>query len=285
MNTQTALSSMRFFLIISFLIPFIGACDQEQMSPEQQEEYSSYQAYEVPPPPQKEEEETTQPDVSTQKVTRKLIKEGTFSFETNDLSATRKNIDSAILRFGGYLSKDQSNTYGNRVEQTLVVRVPADRFDSLVAAISQGVSAFDEKEIRVKDVTEEFVDVSARLTARKELEARYISLLKQAKTVTEILEIEEQLGEVREKIETMEGRLRFLKDRVGYSTLLLKFYQTTTYTKELGFGSRLAEGFSDGWDGLKGFFIGLVTVWPLWLIAGLLFWGIRRVRRSLRKKK
>lgn len=285
MNTQTALSSMRFFLIISFIIPLLGACEQEQMSPEQQEEYSSYQAYEVPPAPPQVEEETKQLVEPTQKVTRKLVKEGTIRFETIDLSTTRKNIDSAIQRFGGYLAKDQSRTYGNRIEQSLEIRVPAAHFDSLISAISVGVGAFDEVEIRVKDVTEQYVDISARLAARKELEARYISLLQQAKTVTEILEIEEQLGEVREKIESMEGRLRFLKDRVGYSTLLLKFYQTTTYTKELGFGSRLAEGFSDGWDGLKGFFIGLVTVWPLWLIAGLLFWGIRRVRRSLRKKK
>ena len=278
---------MRYFAILLILLS-LAACQAEQSSPEstmsvdettsldQLDEPPSLNEDTPPPPPQG----TPSKQVAPQKVTRKLIKEGNLRFETSDLAQTRKRVDQAIKRFDAYLAEDQSYTHSYQIQQSLLIRVPAAHFGSLVEAISVGVGTFDQKEVKVKDVTAQYIDITARLKTRKALEARYVGLLAQAKTVKEILEIERQIGEVREAIESMEGRLRYLKDQVAYSSLHLSFYETTSHSKKPGFGSRLADGFAGGWDGFKSFLVGIVAVWPLWIILALLFWGIRAVRRE-----
>ena len=76
-------------------------------------------------------------------------------------------------------------------------------------------------------MTEEFVDLKARLKAKKELEDRYLQLLEQAKNVKEMLEIERELSNIREEIEAKEGRLQYLQNKVTLSTIYINFYKTT----------------------------------------------------------
>ena len=81
--------------------------------------------------------------------------------------------------------------------------------------------------IYVKDVTEEYTDVVIRLKNKKEAEKRFLEILKQTKTIKEILDVEEHLREIREEIESKEGRLKFLNDQVSYSTINLSIYQVS----------------------------------------------------------
>ena len=70
-----------------------------------------------------------------------------------------------------------------------------------------------------QDVTEEYIDITARLKTKKELEARYLELLKKANKVEEIVSIEKEIGNLRSDIESIEGRLRYINNAVAYSTL------------------------------------------------------------------
>jgi hypothetical protein len=211
-------------------------------------------------------------------IERKLIKEGQVEFETDNLNATRKKIFEAVNKYKGYVSSDQEFKSPGRKSNTLIIRVPADNFDSLLSEATQGVKKFESKEIHVKDVTEEFIDIQARLKTKKEFELRYIDLLKQAKSVTEILEIEKQIGELRSDIESIEGRLKYLEDRVSFSTLTITFYESIP--DETEFGQQFKNGFRNGWDNLIWFFVALTNIWPFILIVLGLVIGIRIYRRK-----
>jgi len=210
-------------------------------------------------------------------VERKLIKVGRVEFETDNLSSTRKTIFDAVDAYKGYVSSDQEFKTPERISNTVIIRIPSDNFDNLLKDATQGVEKFESKEINVQDVTEEFLDVQARLKTKKELETRYLDILKQAKTVTEILEIEQQIGQLRSEIESIEGRLTYLQNQVSFSTLTMTFYESIPNQTE--FGQKFKNGFRNGWDNLIWFFVVLTNVWPFLLFGLGLIIGIRLYRK------
>jgi hypothetical protein len=211
-------------------------------------------------------------------VERKLIKEGQLEFESTDFSLTRKTIFEAIDKYKGYVSSDQEFNSPGRKSNTIIIRVPADNFDKLLQDATKGVERFDNKQITVKDVTEEFLDMQARLKTKKELENRYLEILKQAKNVKEILEIEKEIGQLREEIESVEGRLKYLLNRVSFSTLTITFYESiSTQTK---FGQEFKNGLSNGLNNLIWFFVMLTNVWPFIILGLVLIFGIRTYRKK-----
>jgi hypothetical protein len=133
----------------------------------------------------------------------------------------------------------------------------------------------------LQDVTEEFIDVEARLKAKKDLEARYLELLKLAKRVEEMLSIESQLSNVRAEIESMQGRLNFLRNQVDYSTIKISYYELTGV--DFGFASKFVHSLRNGWDNLLSFLIAVVNVWPfVLLLAGGIFL-FARYRKKVRR--
>lgn len=122
----------------------------------------------------------------------------------------------------------------------------------------------DHKDIRIKDVTEEFLDIQARLKTKKDLEQRYRDLLAKANSVSEILDVEKQIGALRADIESIEGRLHYLNDQSLLSTITITFYKSTPTS--ITYGNRFAEGFSNGWNNLMLFVVGLINIWPFILI-------------------
>ncbi len=231
-----------------------------------------------------DEEPTQQPeqakavsDEEQQQVERKLIKTGRIEFETDDIAETRNIIFASLDQHEGYISSDEENSYGGRRRNTIVVRVPADHFDVLLRDITAGVTKFDQKVIETKDVTEEFLDVEARLRTKKELEKRYLALLNRANSVSEILEVERELGTLRSEIESTEGRFRYLQSRVSFSTLSISIYQPIPDESE--FGQSLSEGFQHGWDSLATFFFFLLSIWPFLIMGTAAFFGIRMWRK------
>jgi hypothetical protein len=220
--------------------------------------------------------EQTAPDATT--VERKLIKTGQLSFETADLTNTRDAIESVCKRYKAYVSSENLTSYGDRQQHTLEIRIPANNYDSLALTIEALALKVENKSTNVQDVTEEFIDVEARLKTKKELELRYLDLLKQAKKIEEMIAIEGQLANVRGEIESMEGRLKYLSNQVNYSTLSLTYYQVVT--TEYGFFTKLTRGIAQGWVNLLDFIIILVNLWPFALIVAVVVWVVRRIKRS-----
>lgn len=225
--------------------------------------------------PQPSPEEASQN--SSEPVERKIIKEGSITFETDDLQATRQFILTTVAENGGYLAQDNAYNEYDRIQHQLVLRIPAGKFDTLLNKISASAKKLDSKNISAQDVTEEFIDVQARLKTKKELEKRYLELLKQAKKVDEILNIEREIGTLRSDIESIEGRLKYLTDKVSFGTLTVTYYQKTTAS--FGFGSKFGQALRNGWTNLGWFAIGVTSLWPFIVLGLVLFFVIRRMRR------
>lgn len=228
----------------------------------------------------------TEGDIEVQVETeQKIIKTARLAFETKDPVSTHEKILRLTKENKGFVQSDQSGKGYGRINYNLVIRVPADNFQGVIDGISDGVDYFDQKEVSRKDVTEEFVDLQARLNAKRKLEERYLQLLKQAKNVKEMLEIERELSGIREEIEAKEGRLHYLQNKVSLSTIHIEFYKTTT-TKgvSMSYSQKMMNALRGGWNGISVFFLGILYIWPLLLVFALLIYILRRYIKRVKRK-
>jgi hypothetical protein len=219
-----------------------------------------------------------------QPIEQKIIRDATLRFETSDMDETYARTISAAKKYGAQIQNDSETKEYNAVNRHLTVRIPNQHFDAFLADVGKGVTYFDQKEISSTDVTEEFIDVDARLKAKKKLEARYLELLGKAAKVSEMLEIERELANVREEIEAKEGRLRYMKNHIALSTFNIDFYKTlaTDGGATVSFGSKIWNAVKTGFNSISVFFIELLNNWPIILIlVVLILW----LRRKFRKRK
>jgi len=212
---------------------------------------------------------------------RKLIKNGTLSFETNDMEKTRKEIEKVYQEFNGYLASENHFNYGERLQHEQEIRIPCQYFDPFIQKIEKLGTKIENRHITTQDVTEEFIDVEARLKAKKDLEARYLDLLKLAKTVEDMLSIESQLANVRAEIESMEGRLNFLNNQVAFSTIKISYYELTGV--DFGFTSKFVHSIKNGWDNLLTFVIAMINVWPFLMLMGISTSLYMRYKKRVRR--
>lgn len=229
------------------------------------------------------EKDKTSTQRSTDKaepVDRKIIKEGEIRFETSDINETKSLIDKTAKELGGYISKDDANDYSDRHEHRLIIRVPSDKFDLLLQRISENAKKIDSKNINVLDVTAEYIDIDARIKTKKELRDRYKEILKKASKVDEILSIEKEIGQLETDIESVEGQMKYLKDRISYSTLTATYYEKTSVL--FGFPSIFVESFRRGWDFFLWFIIGVTNLWTF-IFAGIVIYLIVKYRKKRKK--
>ena len=213
---------------------------------------------------------------------RKLIKEGSIRFETSDINKTRANVNQVVKNLNAYISQENSYQHDSPT-YSMIIRVPAENFDALLENIASNARKVDSKNITVQDVTAEYIDYEARVKTKKELEVRYKELLAKAGRVEEILEIEREAANLRADIESIEGQLKYLKDRVSYSTLSIEFYEKGK--QKFGFAYKFTDGLKSGWTNLLYFFIFLVNLWPFFILIPLVVFGVRKWRRRKSKRK
>ncbi|MBI9052741.1 MAG: DUF4349 domain-containing protein [Bacteroidales bacterium] len=222
-----------------------------------------------------------EPTVSIEK---KIIKDARVGVEVEDYYAYRQNIDSLIYFLKAYVSDDNLDKNDYSINSNLTIRIPAVNFDKLISNLETGTEKLLYKNISARDVTEEFIDIEARLKTKKEVEKRYTQLLAKARNIKEILEVEEKLRVIREEIESREGRLNYLKKQVSYSTIYLQITQKIDYkyepVKEKSFFQRLFKSLDKGWKGFVSFLIFLFRIWPIILIGFAIFFYIRKIRRK-----
>jgi len=214
-----------------------------------------------------------------QTVERKRIKEGRIDFQTRDVEATDKTVRAIAKECGAWISDDHCSRTDSRLEYNLTIRVPSDRYDSLANLILKKaeIKKLDSKSTSIEDVTEEYIDVETRLEIKKESEKKLTELLGKAKNLAEVLEVQKQLSELREDIESVEGRMKFLADKVSYSTLHVTFYVKMPYSSRFfgGFWSAL----KDGWEVFLYVLTGAAYLWVLILVVLLGRWGYKAYKK------
>lgn len=215
---------------------------------------------------------------------KKIIKDGRMGLKVTDLEKTKTRIDTLVRSFGGYYANENFSNTDWESSYNLKIRLPFSNFEKFIAVIESGIGEIQYKGIDARDVTDQFIDLETRLENKRNYLARYNDLLKQAKSVKEILEIEEKIRVLEEEIDSVTGRLKYLNDLVDYSTLDL----TITKRKEFKynpadrdrFTERLKQSLSKGWFGFVDFALFLIRIWPVWIIVVLLIFSWRRYKKT-----
>jgi hypothetical protein len=216
---------------------------------------------------------------------KKIIKTGDISFETKNLYDTRKKIITSLRSLDGYVAEESETNDTYRRGLTLKLRVPSKNFDLLLDSVSGNAEKIDSKNVHTADVTTQFIDIKTSLNNQKLLEKRYQELLKRSNKMSDMLQIENKLTEIRTSIDSTQGTLNYLSRQVAYSTLEVSFYsqQTPQYTGTT-LGDRLSSSLKSGWELIQGLFFGIIDIWPIVILTSIAYvlvknWRMRRKTR------
>lgn len=233
--------------------------------------------------------ESIQAEEDATAITNKNIKTGGMTFKSEDIDTDYKKIIALLPDFKAYVENENQTKSDQRIQYDLTIRVPSDRYDSLYNSLSNLAGRVEHKYTNVQDVTERYYDLKTRIRNKEALEQRYIDLLAKAVEIKDMLEIERQLNQVRTEIESLQGQFNYLSQQVSLSTLQLSFYELLPYTfddsRRPGFGNRILSALSNGWKGLQVFVLGLVTIWPLYVLVAFGIFLFMVIRKQVNKKR
>ena len=196
---------------------------------------------------------------------RKIVRNADLQLETANPDEVQHKIEAIAESTGGFVVESQQsmNTLkaANRDTIAMFIRVPAAKFVESVSDIRNAADRVISENIKGDDVTEEFIDVEARLKAQKALEQQFMEIMKRAHSVEDALSVQSQLADVRGEIEKVEGRKRFLENQSSMSTIKIRLQTTAAIAASSeGLNRRLTDSLRRGTDVAMSFILGLVTV-------------------------
>lgn len=228
---------------------------------------------------------------------RKLIRKIYLSTETEDMDTLLAAIDSKVSALGGYMESREVYTgsryasYDSRRHADLVIRIPKDKLDEFVAHVGKESNITSSNETS-DDVTLTYVAVQSRMTALQKEEARLLELIDKAANLSELLELEKRLTEVRTDLENVTSQLLLYDNLVDFGTIEISIseVQKLTPVQEPGFFNRIGSGFMESlrnlWTFLKELAIFLVVASPyLVTIGAVAFVTVLIIRLSIRRKR
>lgn len=227
--------------------------------------------------------------VAEQSLGRKVISNASVQVEV-ERGKFQDAFDRAVLladRYGGYVISSESSAAGEDDvlrSGTVAIRIPSQSFVQALAAAGN-LGKLRSRQVSSQDVTEEFVDLEARLRNAEAQERALQELLAQAKTVDEILQVRQHLSAVRGEIEQLKGRLRYLEEHTSFSTITISLFETGVEVASAG-GWGFLQALRDAARGfvntLNGMIVGLGETLPVFILLGVLGWiAFRLVGRSL----
>lgn len=230
---------------------------------------------------------------------RKLIRTIDIQAETEDLNPLLESVNSSISQLGGYVqSKNQHNgsAYsGYRTRRvSMTIRIPAELADKFVATVSANANVVSSNET-LDDVTLQYVDTESQVKALETEQEQLLELLDQAKSLEDILKIQDRLTQVRYELERYASRLRTLDNQIDYATIHLTIDEVKEYTpvvEEDTFWQRITTGFKRSIKNIgrdvTDFAVWVIVNSPyllLWAVVGVVLIVLLRKRIPKRKKK
>jgi hypothetical protein len=200
---------------------------------------------------------------------QKVIKTSYMSLEVEDFSKAAAEIEAIARSHGGYISDTSVRDENGRKIGYVTIRVPESAFDDAIEGL-ESIGTLKEENVSLEDVTEEYIDLRARLDNLERQEERYLEILDIATTVEDILKVESQLERVRGQIESLQGRLNYLNNRIDLSTIQIQLEEP----KEVVHESRMGDAFSRAIDAflsaIRGIIIFLGYFLPIAIFLGII---------------
>ena len=227
---------------------------------------------------------------------QKLIKTIRMETETEDLDALLPQINTKISALGGYVENQELyngsaySSYRHR-SASLTVRIPAEQLESFTEDV-KGVSNVISYNESTENVTLRYVSTESRMKALEVEQERLLELLAKAENMSDLLEIEARLTDVRYELESVTSQLRVLANQVDYATVHLYISQVKVYTETekqtvwQRIGSGFKENLKDMGENLTDFFVWIVTYSPqLILWAVVIAVAVTVLRKKIAKRK
>jgi hypothetical protein len=215
--------------------------------------------------------------------TRLIVRTGQASIEVDSLEPAMAELRRIVQRTGGFVADASVQSGRNQLRQaTLELKVPAIRFDELTEGL-QPLGRLEFVNVGAEDVSEEFVDLTARAANGRRLEDRLVELLRtRTGKLQDVLSVERELARVREEIERMEGRLRYLKASAQLSTLSVSLHEPVPIVATHGPGP-IVEAFRAAWRNFVGVLAGAIASLGFVVPVLAFGWGLVVVGRRWRR--
>lgn len=205
--------------------------------------------------------------------------------ELKDVDASKERVGQLLSLLNGFVVSEEFSSnhhYSLYDEYDMKLRVPADSLDKFVASLNGLEGKISKRNFYSEDLTAEYLDSKSRKETKQAMLENYRRLLSTAKDVEDLLAIQERIDEIQEDAEAMSKVIMKIDYDVEFSSvdLTLYSYRSSDYgEKEETFLSKVADAFKGGLDVI----VGLIRLWPLYIIAGVIVYFLRK--RKLKKAK
>jgi Domain of unknown function (DUF4349) len=206
---------------------------------------------------------------------------------TVDLEVGKGRLDDTINRAsdivvrakGIYVGSSTSVPAGEPASGQVSFRVPVDAFEPVLREL-KALGTYRGEKSSTEDVTNQYIDLNGQLAAWRAQERVYLRLLDRARSVTDVIAVQNQLQQVQSNIERLQGQLNHLEDQTSFSTIVLQLSEPGAAGEPAG---RLARAWATAVNGLgvmaAAVLVGVVWLTPLVVVAGLVLLGLRVLRR------
>jgi hypothetical protein len=208
---------------------------------------------------------------------------------TVDLEVGKGRLDDTINRAtdvvtrakGIYVGSSTALPAGEPASGQVSFRVPVDAFEPVLREL-KALGTYRGEQSSTKDVTNQYIDLNGQLAAWRAQERVYLRLLDRAKSVADVIAVQNQLQQVQSNIERLQGQLNHLEDQSSFSTIVLQLTEPGAAGPAEPAG-RLARAWATAVNGLgvmaAAVLVGVVWLTPLVVVAGLVLFGLRALRR------
>lgn len=199
------------------------------------------------------------------------------------LNATINQATDVVRRAKGiYVGSSTSVPSGDPASGQVTFRVPVDAFEPVLREL-KGLGTYRGEKSSTDDVTNQYVDLNGQLAAWRAQERVYLRLLDRAKSVTDVIAVQNQLQQVQSNIERLQGQLNYLEDQSSFSTIVLQLSEPGAAGPAGEPAGRLARAWATAVNGLgvmaAAVLVAVVWLTPLVVVAGLVLFGLRVLRR------
>lgn len=216
---------------------------------------------------------------------RLIIRTGQASIEVDSLEHAMADLRLVVQRVGGFVADASVQSGRNQLRSaTLELKVPASRFDELTGLL-EPLGRLQFVNVGADDVSEEFVDLAARVENGRRLEDRLVELLRtRTGKLQDVLTVERELARVREEIERMEGRMRFLKTSAQLSTLSVNLYEPRPIIAAHPGQNVIAEAFKTAWRNFVSVLAGAIASLGFVAPVAVAGWGALMLTKRYRRR-
>lgn len=214
----------------------------------------------------------------------KLVKTANLYLEVDSYPEALNAVEETAAKYNGYVSDSAVQQYDDREVGHVTVRVPEDNFEEAVKDI-ENVGDLKEENLTLEDVTEQYIDLNARLDNLTHQEQRYLEILGMATTVEDVLKVETQLERIRGEIESLQGTLNYLENEIQYSVISVQLAEPREVVHESGIGSAFDQAIDGFLGAIRGIIIFLGYFIPVALFLTVLAFAGMTVHRKIFKKQ